>query len=176
MISTLHVGYSDVSARSLAWALGLSPRPALSVLSCDGAGAVRVELRLLGASHQVLVHQGDALLCSETVACDLPESQPLPRTARENGYRLSSLVRTYDAHAFEGVVDKTTRELESRADALVGHFPGQPGAVTALAIERSDEGAVGWSTWHGYPQTGELVRTRTVLQLSNALNLLDVPR
>ena len=65
-----------------------------------------------------------------------------------------------------------TRIAGLRADladdpyALVGVFPGDADAVTALAV-RTDlpHGSLGWRTWHAYPQTNELVLTETVVAL-----------
>src|SRR4051812_2470817 len=81
MLTTLETTYTDTRAGDLAWCLGKSPLPALAVLGVriGDSGGLRadVELRLLGASHQVLVDAGRGE-CSETVAC-LPGSQaPLP--------------------------------------------------------------------------------------------------
>ena len=50
--------------------------------------------------------------------------------------------------------------------ALVGVFPGDPDAVTALAVRPAPPaGAVRWRTWHAYPQTNELVLTETMVAL-----------
>jgi hypothetical protein len=55
--------------------------------------------------------------------------------------------------------------LSGRTDAVVAHFPGDPHAVTALALDLSGDGAgagpITWRTWHTYPQTGEIVATTT---------------
>jgi hypothetical protein len=45
---------------------------------------------------------------------------------------------------------------------LVGVFPGRDGAFTSLQVAEHARGAA-WVTWHGYPQTGELVRTRSAI-------------
>ncbi|MFD0785789.1 DUF2617 family protein, partial [Micromonospora azadirachtae] len=57
-------------------------------------------------------------------------------------------------------------ELADDRLALVGVFPGDPDAVTALAVRSgSPGGEVAWRTWHAYPQTNELVLTETVVAL-----------
>jgi hypothetical protein len=81
MLTTLDTAYTDTRAGDLAWCLDKEALPALATLGVrvadGGALHADVELRLLGASHQVLVDAGREG-CSETVAC-LPGSQaPLP--------------------------------------------------------------------------------------------------
>src|SRR6476660_8830958 len=62
MLTTLETAYTDTRAGDLAWCLGKDALPALAVLGVR-IGETRglradVELRLLGASHQVLVDAG----------------------------------------------------------------------------------------------------------------------
>ncbi|CAO0833520.1 hypothetical protein SMICM17S_01103 [Streptomyces microflavus] len=76
MLTTLQTAYSDTRAADLAWTLGREPLPALAVLDLQLGGA-ELQLRLLGASHQVLL-QEDRGVCSETVACMPGSSTPLP--------------------------------------------------------------------------------------------------
>ncbi len=45
---------------------------------------------------------------------------------------------------------------------LVGVFPGRDGAFTSLRVCERPRGAA-WETWHGYPQTAELVRTSSTI-------------
>lgn len=178
MTSTLDTAYVDVCARSLGWALGLPARPALATLTVpvpvptteptEPACGWQVELRVLGASHQVLVHGGGALVCSETVACDLPGAEPLPTTARSEhpqsgSYEFSSEVQQLDANALVTAVDDLEQDLEGRDHTLVGRFPGVPHATTALAVDVLTRGLLTWRTWHAYPQAGELVTTRSRL-------------
>lgn len=163
MIATFDVAFADVSAQSLGWALGLPAHPALATTWVRCSNAPAVELRLLGASHQVLVHAGGDLLCSETVACDLPGAEPLPARTRAERYDFDSDVQHLEPVAFVATVDRIVAALDDRQDALVGHFPGVPHAMTALAVDFVAPRQVAWRTWHGYPQTGELVSTRTRL-------------
>ncbi len=67
MLTTLNTSYTDTRAADLAWALGREPLPALATLDLELGGA-RLQLRLLGASHQVLLEE-ERGSCSETVAC-----------------------------------------------------------------------------------------------------------
>lgn len=141
----LDTPYADTTAGDLSFALGLPELPALHVLRLPG-----LELRLLGASHQVVWTAADGERCVETVAC-LPGHDPhLPSTMDGAGYRFESTVERLGPPIWD--------ELAADPRALVGVFPGDPNAVTALRAEGR-----GWRTWHAYPQTGELVTTRTWL-------------
>lgn len=146
MLVRLDTPYADTTAGDLSFALGLPELPALHVLHLPG-----LELRLLGASHQVVCTTVEGTRLVETVAC-LPGHDPhLPPTVDGIGYRFESAVEPLDAAP-------SWRELAADPRALVGVFPGDPNAVTALLAEER-----GWRTWHAYPQTGELVTTRTWL-------------
>ncbi|BCB77596.1 DUF2617 family protein [Phytohabitans flavus] len=147
MLVHLDTPYADTTAGDLSFALGLPELPALHVLRLPG-----LELRLLGASHQVVWTAAGGARCVETVAC-LPGREPhLPSTLDSAGYRFESTVEEIDA------ASALWAELAADPQALVGVFPGDPNAVTALRADPQ-----GWRTWHAYPQTGELVTTRTWL-------------
>jgi hypothetical protein len=88
MLTTLQTAYTDTRAGDLAWCLGKDELPALAVLdrelpgtaavaAAPAAPGVRVQLRLLGASHQVILDSPRGR-CSETVACMPGSSAPLP--------------------------------------------------------------------------------------------------
>ena len=167
MLTTLQTTYTDTRAGDLAWCLGKEPLPALAVLGVDiGDGQdlrAKVELRLLGASHQVLVDAGrDG--CSETVAC-LPGSQaPLPfGVARRVGiwdYEFAARIETLTAGPFALRAQELLALVADHPHGLAGTFPGDPHAFTALLVQCVD-GGVRWRTWHAYPQEGRLVTTRT---------------
>ncbi|MEU3958103.1 DUF2617 family protein, partial [Streptomyces achromogenes] len=76
MLTTLNTSYTDTRAADLAWALGREPLPALATLDLELTGS-KLQLRLLGASHQVLLEE-ERGICSETVACIPGSSTPLP--------------------------------------------------------------------------------------------------
>jgi hypothetical protein len=162
--ATLETPYADARADGLSFALGLPPLDALAVLSVERAG-LTVELRLLGASHQVIAGP-----LSETVACLADVTDPLPGRATTSvpgwTYEFAATTAAHsDATAFARAVEAVCARLADRGDALTGAFPGSPHAVTALTLEdRTDgEAGLGWRTWHAYPQTREIVMTRSRL-------------
>jgi len=153
----LDLPFADVRARDLALTLGAPPEPALRVLEAR-VGGVAVELRLLGCSHQVLT-----AAVSETVACRPGVQGPLPASAETGGYSFRAQV-TRDGP--EGYARRARSVIDATApdpDALVGLFPGPADAFTALRV-RTLGGAIAWTSWHGYPQTGELVVTESRLE------------
>ena len=170
MLHRLDVPFLDASARQLTWALDAPPQPALATLEVDlprsgGRPALRVELRLLGASHQVLVLDGaDRVRCNELVACRPgTDHGPLPPAVGRDldglAYRFASTVEVVDAATMAAAARRLVGGHQvDGARRLVGAFPGDPHALTAIHAT-----ADGWHTWHLYPQSGELVTTRTVL-------------
>ncbi|MDL4817646.1 DUF2617 family protein [Actinomadura opuntiae] len=174
MRAVLDTPYRDARADGLSFALGLPPLDALAVLPVERAG-LTVELRLLGASHQVIAGP-----LSETVAClEGDAAAPLPGSAATSltgwDYRFTATTAVHDDDAaFARAVDAVCARLADRGDALTGAFPGSRHAVTALALDGPPPaGAVpggigpragtGWRTWHAYPQTREIVMTRSRL-------------
>ncbi|MFI0371299.1 DUF2617 family protein [Actinomadura sp. 1N219] len=200
MRTTLDTPYADARADALSFALGLPPLDALAVLPVERAG-LTVELRLLGASHQVIAGP-----LSETVACLPGAAEPLPGRASTDvpGWTYEFAATTAalsDGTAFCRAVEAVCARLADRGDALTGDFPGSRHAVTALALERTvragsaleqsafrrgamkrgpaeraaaadnsdletpalEETGIGWRTWHAYPQTREIVMTRSRL-------------
>ncbi|MBM9510215.1 DUF2617 family protein [Actinacidiphila acididurans] len=167
MLTTLQTAYTDTRAGDLAWALGRAALPALAVRGLevgDGGGlSAHVELRLLGASHQVLVSAAPGE-CSETVAC-MPGSQaPLPfGVARRVGaweYEFGARIETLPRGTFEGRAQELLALVADHPLGLAGTFPGDPNAFTAMLVQ-CGQGSVRWRTWHSYPQEGRLVTTRT---------------
>ncbi|MFJ5225602.1 DUF2617 family protein [Streptomyces sp. NPDC088400] len=162
MLTTLHTAYTDSRAADLAWALGRESLPALAVLDLHLDGAA-VQLRLLGASHQVLL-EDERGTCSETVACIPGSSTPLPlgvsTRVGEREYEFAARVETLSHGSFAGRAQELLALVADHPNGLAGIFPGIPNAFTAMLAQR-DEGQVRWRTWHAYPQEGQLVVTRT---------------
>ncbi|MFE9677465.1 DUF2617 family protein [Streptomyces sp. NPDC006259] len=162
MLTTLNTSYTDTCAADLAWTLGREPLPALATLDLQLSGA-QVQLRLLGASHQVLLEEEEGF-CSETVACIPGSSAPLPLglAKRVGGweYEFAARVEVLTPGQFAGRAQELLALVADHPHGLAGVFPGSPHAFTALLAQRQD-GYVHWRTWHAYPQDGQLVATRT---------------
>ncbi|MCM2577764.1 DUF2617 family protein [Streptomyces meridianus] len=161
MLTTLKTAYTDSRADDLAWCLGKEPLPALAVMNVQ-LDSYTVQLRLLGASHQVIVEEEGS--CSETVACIPGSRTPLPLgVAKRVGdwdYEFAARVETLSEGAFAGRAQELLALVAHHPHGLAGTFPGSPHAFTALLAQRQ-EGRIGWRTWHAYPQEGRLVVTRT---------------
>lgn len=163
MLVTLATPYADTTAADLSFGWGLPAQPALHVLRLPASGGVTVELRLLGASHQVrLSHGGDQI--SETVACLSGRVPALPSTVDHDGYRFTARVHRLTDAAFAHRVADLRTAASADPYSMVGVFPGSPQAVTVLTATPHAAG-IGWRSWHAYPQSGELVETATEVLL-----------
>ncbi|MCZ7434716.1 DUF2617 family protein [Streptomyces sp. WMMC1477] len=168
--------YLDTDADQLSFALDLPAREALAVSEVT-AGALTVQLRLLGASHQVFAGP-----VRETVACLPDAAGGLPATVTHSfdawHYHFTARVLDFSARSrsarphsprdssaagFTPYVARLRDRLSGRPEALCGVFPGSPDAVTALTVEEEGSG-VGWRTWHTYPQSRRIVATHTWLE------------
>jgi hypothetical protein len=162
MLTTLNTSYTDTRATDLAWALGREPLPALAALDLELAGA-RIQLRLLGASHQVLLEE-DRGECSETVACIAGSSTPLPlgvaKRVDDWEYEFAARVEVLSPRSFARRAQELLALVSDHPHGLAGVFPGSPHAFTAM-FAQWHEGQFHWRTWHAYPQDGQLVATRT---------------
>ncbi len=174
MLHTIASAFRDSCASDLSLRLGLAPQPALSALNVPLAGG-DVEIRLLGHSHQVLTRAGATqsdqpprprILLSEVVACQpgrggLPAatSQALPGA----DYHFRSHVAALSPQALARRARRLRDDFSEHPAALVGAFPGWPHALTVVAALERD-GELVWRSWHLYPQTAELVVTRSQLR------------
>ncbi|PPK95263.1 uncharacterized protein DUF2617 [Kineococcus xinjiangensis] len=190
MLRALAAPYADVTAAGLTWRLGGPAPEALAELSVrDAAGGTLLVLRVLGASHEVLLGDAGRPWLTEVVAClpgvgpFLPERvrqelpvPPEPGSAQPPGappapgrsahYSFDSAVARLGAGEFAARVEELRASLERREHALVGVFPGAADALTALVGEVSPDGRCArWQTWHTYPQAGEIVSTSTSVAL-----------
>ncbi|KII00616.1 hypothetical protein LP52_00455 [Streptomonospora alba] len=167
MPTALSAAFVDTQAADLTWTLDAPALPALLTRTRRLAG-YRVELRVLGASHQVALADGAALL-TETVACLPDVDGELPHRARPAvaglaSYDFTSRVAALPRAAFAERVERIRAEVENDPFGVVAAFPGDPLAITALLPQAAAETGVRWRTWHAYPQTAELVTTMTTCE------------
>ena len=161
MIARIETGFVDTRAADLSLAFGLPPLPAVGTHRLTLQGR-EVELRLLGASHQVIVGRW-----SETVAC-LPERATRLPSREESvvgGLHVWFAAQTLrlDGAGLTDRVSGIIRDCAADEHAIVGEFPGSPLAITAVRAWAEQDG-VAWRTWHAYPKAAELVETRTVVR------------
>jgi hypothetical protein len=153
--------FADSRAADLSLAYGLPRLPALGTHLVVLHG-IEVELRVLGASHQVILGAW-----SETVAClpDRADTLPAREESDVNGLlvQFGSQTLQLGELALAERVDAIAGDCAADPQALVGVFPGAPFAITALRAWEEKDGTA-WRTWHAYPGTGELVETRTVVR------------
>ena len=190
MKALIATSFADSCAADLSLAYGLAPLPALSTHQVELPGA-RVELRVLGASHQIVLDIGrpqpvagwsetvagwsetvagwseTVAGWSETVAClpDRPGTLPAHNLVDSGPLRVrfrAGCLRL-DRVRLAEQVRVITRRCEGHSQALVATFPGAPWAITALLVQDRGPGGVGWYSWHAYPQTAELVTTASVV-------------
>lgn len=164
MLTTLKTAYTDTRAGDLAWALNREPLPALARLDLV-LNSTKVQLRLLGASHQVLI-ENEQGTCSETVACLPGSTTPLPLgvSKRIDGweYEFAARIEQLTPNSFSGRAQELVALVAEHPQGLVGTFPGDLDAFTALLAQRHGD-QTHWRTWHAYPQEGRIVATRTRL-------------
>jgi hypothetical protein len=170
MLTTINTPFTDTRANDLAWALGREPLPSLATLDLE-LTTIRVQLRVLGASHQVLLDSPSGS-CSETVACMPGSNTPLPLGVSKRlgnfEYEFAARVESLSAGSFLGRAQELLALVAEHPHGLAGVFPGDPNAFTALLVQRQGRRQgqgqqVQWRTWHAYPQERRLVATRTRL-------------
>ncbi|GAA3736382.1 hypothetical protein HDA32_001365 [Spinactinospora alkalitolerans] len=169
MRQTITEPFVDTRAADLTWTLEHPPvEPLAARVLESGDGAVRIELRILGASHQVLLEAGRERL-AETVACLPGAAGGLPRHAASSAagphhYDFASSVRRLGPEAFAEEVAQASLAVADHPRGLLATFPGDSLAVTGLVTE-TDGRTLRWRSWHAYPQSGELVTTTTSVSL-----------
>ncbi|WP_238421816.1 DUF2617 family protein [Gordonia sp. 'Campus'] len=156
----LAVAYADTSAAQLGFSLSAPLQEPLAQEDAEIDG-ITVSVRLLGASHQVLVEDG-AQRILETVACLPDVTSALPESFQESGYYFSSRVESITPDQLAALIEQLTvrvsEQMATGHPCVMGRFPGEPQAVTAIVSESSED-MISWHTWHTYPQAGEVVVT-----------------
>lgn len=159
MRARIETRFADSRAADLSLAYGLRPLPALGTHRVT-LGGLTLELRVLGASHQVVIDGW-----SETVAClpDRPGALPAQESRTVGDYLVRFEASCDHPADFASTVSRIVADCEADPHSLVAEFPGSPLAVTALSARPAD-GGVRWETWHAYPQAGELVWTSSLVR------------
>ena len=168
MLIEVRQPYVDVSAHDLSLTLGAPAATALETLRAT-IGGFELELRLLGCSHQALIDGGAVL--SETVACVPGVAGSLPDRRTDGAYDFRARVERLLPEAYAVRAREVLARTAAGPHALAGVFAAAPGAgdaalpaFTALAAQPLPGAAgIAWTTWHGYPQTGEIVVTASSL-------------
>lgn len=145
--------FVDTAPADLTYTTAATELPALAVRIIDG-----VELRVLGASHQVRV--GNWI---ETLACQPGRLPHLPPTAAGPGYTFTSRVDEMTAGQLAAEVAALREAVDLHAHGLLVAFQGDPLALTGMTADVTDQRA-SWTTWHVYPQTREIVTTHSTLE------------
>jgi hypothetical protein len=129
-----------------------SPLPPLYRVTID-----RYVIDVLGGSHRITVPSMD--FCEEVSCSSAVTGEHLPSLHHAPRSSFTSHTAHLTASAFTARVARLIRRLSSNDRAVVARFPGHRFAVTAIAVHQRG----GWSTWHCYPSTSEIVTTRTRL-------------
>jgi len=161
----LELPFVDARAADLALALGAPAQEAISALRFETSEHV-AQLRLLGCSHQALI-SAESYELSELVACQSGCDGPLPPRASDtrDGHRYEFRARTrrLTPTAYAREADRLMGMVGAAEHGLVGTFAHPTGAFTALSFRApnpaQEPATLGWETWHGYPQTHEIVFT-----------------
>lgn len=69
---------------------------------------------------------------------------------------------------FAGAVAEVLRRTHEHERHLVVGFPGDPNAITALALTAATPERLEWETWHCYPQHRQLVHSASALSRDDA--------
>ena len=121
VLISLDAPYADTTAGDLSFALGLPEQPALHVLEIPAAG---LQLRLLGASHQVVlagrVHRDGGLPAGPPAAACRPRWT-------SDGYRFTATVRRLDRAAMSADGRRPARAADRRPVRAGRRLPRQPG-------------------------------------------------
>ncbi|GAA1999189.1 DUF2617 family protein [Brevibacterium samyangense] len=184
---TADVPFADTSAADLAFSRGAGRLPAICSTTVPLGGNRMLELVVIGSSHQVIVSENGTDVFVETLACLPPvgsRHQPGAPVAeapfREHigpgpeGWGRHSFVAGVDhpaADEFLAQVERIVRAAEAAPYSAIAAFPGEEGAVTALALD-TDPAPTGaplrWRTWHCYPQHSEIVYSASTLGAATA--------
>ena len=178
----LDVAFADTSSAELRFSLS---RPRIAPLATEvvdlALPGLRLELHVIGSSHQVVLTEADRDLLIETFAC-LPETgDTVPTEAPRWDETVSTTGawaglsrhefrahRSADPATFRSRLAEALDSVRSHDRHLLVGFPGDPDALTALALTSAGPGQVAWQTWPASPQHHEIVHSRSRLSAASA--------
>lgn len=167
------VPFEDASPDDLTFSTDAPRLPALAVRRAEPAGlpGTVLELRVLGASHQVALER-DGHEWIETLACRPGHDPFLPTVLRRAGpapfaadYETGCTVTGHSRRGLLRQVERLLGTSRSAPHALVVRFAGDPSALTGVCAWEDGAGGLLWRTWHVYPQVRRIVHSRSVLRL-----------
>ena len=165
--------FADASPDDLTFSTDAPRLPALAVRRAAPAGLLgtALELRVLGASHQVVLER-DGHEWVETLACRPGHAPFLPTALRRAApvpfaadYETGCTVTGHSRRGLRRQVDRLLGTCRSAPHALVVRFAGDPSALTGLCAWEDGAGGLLWRSWHVYPQVRRIVHSRSALRL-----------
>lgn len=174
--ATVDVAFTDTSAQELSFSLDhgrIAPLASdfIDLASSNEQDRVRLELHVIGSSHQVILSDNDTDSFIETFACLGDDERPDWNTTRTTTGTWSGFTRhqfrcelTDVDGAFTDAAAEVVRRSNAHGRHLIVDFPGEPGALTALALTKSTPEQVSWQTWHCYPQHRQIVHSHSELR------------
>lgn len=146
--------FADTTPADLSHSLIRRELPAIATMQIGP-----IEMRVLGASHQIIAGRW-----IETVACDDRKPGRLPARTQEPGYSFTSSISRRNRGDLEAHVTALKEATHAHPGGLAVAFAGDPLAITAIQATVSGNIAR-WKTWHVYPNTSEIVTTRSTFLL-----------
>lgn len=173
---SVDVAFADTSAQALTFSLDhgrITPLASdfIDLPSSNGQDRLQLELHVIGSSHQVILSDNSTDAFIETFACLGEDERPGWDTTRTTAGTWSGFTR----HQFRceltdvpGSFSDAAAEVVARSSAhdrhLVVDFPGEPGALTALALTDCSSEQLSWRSWHCYPQHRQIVHSHSELR------------
>ncbi|WP_209374578.1 DUF2617 family protein [Brevibacterium renqingii] len=183
----LDVAFTDTSSEALRFSLAHDRIAPLATRVIDVPSRTKtpaplaLELTVIGSSHQVILREANSDALIETFAClgEDARDSARPDWGRESvrhgqwagftQHRFTA-TRTTVHGDFPTAAAEVLATGENLAVTAENHlsvaFPGQAGALTALALTRAEPGRIGWQSWHCYPQHEEIVHSSSELRWS----------
>lgn len=180
-VPALDIGFTDTSADQLRFSLH---HPRLTPLASElidlptedaDSVALRLELHVIGSSHQVVLGRDGTDAFVETFAClgagaeGTVHHPEWDRTSVTHGnwagftrHEFRCTRRLVPGDFGSAVAEVLRRDRDAESHVAVG-FPGDPHAITALATRPGRPGELSWQTWHCYPQHRQIVHSTSRL-------------